>query len=393
VFLTRTWTQTNQELNRQILSTKSEARNLKQIQTFRISKLGDKLGDWAPAGEKRMKVFSSPISKIFLIATFLVFLFTTNGANAAEGLQKLRVAYAAITAAFSIPWIAKEAGIFQRHGLDVELVYIAAGSRAVQTLVGGSVDVAAIGGPAGVDAKLAGADTVYVAIPVNRVIVFTVVAPQIQRVEEMRGKSIGVTRIGTVTDFFTRLYLRQNGLVPDRDVMIRQTGGLPETVAALKAGQIHGGTFGFPAVLHARAAGFRVLVDYNTQGYRYPLSGVVVTQKLLRSQESAIRRFLEAHIEAVHRFKTDPTFAMNVIGKYTQTTDRAMLEETQRVYASAFERVPYPDPEDLKLGVTQVSETNPRARGADPKDFVDPRLLREIEVSGFVKRLYGEQGK
>ena len=318
------------------------------------------------------------------------FLFVTSPTHAADAPQKLRVAYAAITAAFSIPWVAKEAGIFQRHGLDVELVYIAAGSRAVQTLVGGSIDIAAIGGPAGVDAKLAGADTVYIAIPVNRVIVFTVAAPQIQRVEELRGKSIGVTRIGTVTDYFTRLYLRQNGLVPDRDVMVRQTGGLPETVAALKAGQVHAGTFGFPAVLHAKAAGFRVLVDYSTQGFRYPLSGVVVTQKLLRSNETAIRRFLEAHIEAVHRFKTDANFAMSVIGKYTQTTDRSMLEETQRVYASAFERIPYPDPEDLKLGVTQVSETNPRARGADPRDFVDGRLLREIEASGFVKKLYGE---
>jgi NitT/TauT family transport system substrate-binding protein len=331
-----------------------------------------------------------PIEK-FLYAGLFCFLFlTTSPAHGAEAPQKLRVAYAAITAAFSIPWIAKEAGIFQRHGLDVELVYIAAGSRAVQTLVGGSIDVAAIGGPAGVDAKLAGADTVYIAIPVNRVIVFTVAAPKIQRIEEMRGKSIGVTRIGTVTDFFTRVYLRQNGLVPDRDVMIRQMGGLPETVAGLKAGQIQGGTFGFPSVLHARAAGFRVLVDYDTLGYRYPLSSVIVTEKMLRTRESAIRRFLESHIEAVHRFKTDPTFAMNVIGKYTQTIDRSMLEETQRVYASAFERIPYPDPENLRLGVTQVSETNPRARGADPRDFVDDRLLREIEAGGFVKQLYGE---
>jgi NitT/TauT family transport system substrate-binding protein len=339
--------------------------------------------------ELKMISFVPWLKKIGLSAVALLFCATSN-ASAGEAPQKLRVAYAAVTAAFSIPWIAKEAGIFQRNGLDVELVYIAAGSRAVQTLVGGSIDVAAIGGPAGVDAKLAGADTVYVAIPVNRVIVFTVTQPQIQRVEEMRGKSIGVTRVGTVTDFFTRIYLRQNGLVPDRDVMIRQMGGLPEIVAGLKAGQIEGGTFGFPAVLHARAAGFRVLVDYNTLGYRYPLSTVIVTEKLLRARESAIRRFLESHIEAVHRFKTDPAFAMKVIGKYTNTTDRAMLEETQRVYADAFERIPYPNVEDMKLGITQVSETNPRAKGADPKDFVDPRLLREIEATGLVKKLYGE---
>jgi hypothetical protein len=175
--------------------------------------------------------------------------------------------------------------------------------------------------------------------------------------------------------------------------MIRQMGGLPEIVAGLKAGQIQGGTFGFPAVLQARAAGFRVLVDYSTQGFRYPLSSVIVTEKLLRARESTVRAFLEAHIDAVHRFKTDPNFAMSVIGKYTSTADRSMLEETQRVYASAFERIPYPNVEDMKLGITQVAETNPRAKGADPKDFVDGRLLREIEASGFVKRLYGEQGK
>jgi NitT/TauT family transport system substrate-binding protein len=342
--------------------------------------------------KKKMRSCSSTIQKIHFCACLCVLLATVPG-NAADGLPKLRIAYAAVTAAFAIPWVAKEAGIFQRHGLDVELVYIAAGSRAVQTLVGGSIDVAAFGGPAGIDAQLAGGDTVYVAIPVNRVIMFTVAAPQIERIEELRGKSIGVTRIGTVTDFFTRLYVRQAGLVPDRDVLIRQTGGLPETLAALKAGQVDAGTFGFPAVLHARAAGFRILIDYNTQGFRYPLSSLVVTRSTLRSREAVIRRFLEAHIEGVHRFRTDPNFTMSVIGKYTQTTERAILEETQRVYATAFERVPYPDPEDLKLGLVQVAETNPRARGADPRDFVDGRLLRKIESSGYVKRLYGEQGK
>jgi len=337
-----------------------------------------------------MTTFSRHRQKLLGAALCLTLVLTARPAAAAEGLQKLRVAYAAITAAFALPWIAKEAGIFQRHGLDVELVYIASGSRAVQTLVGGSVDVAEVGGPAGVDARLAGADTVYIALPVTRVLVFTVAAPQIQRIEDMRGKTIGVTRVGTVTDFFTRLYLRQNNLVPDKDVMIRQAGGLPEIVAALKAGQVEGGTFGFPAVLHARAAGFRVLVDYNVSGYRYPLSSLIVTQRLLRSQESAVRRLLEAHIEAAHRFKTDANFAMSVIGKYTQTTDRSMLEETHRVYAAAFERMPYPDLEAMKLGITQVAETNAKVRAVDPREFVDGRLLREIEASGFVKRVYGE---
>ncbi len=313
--------------------------------------------------------------------------------QAAEGLQKLRLAYASVTSAFAVPWIAKEAGIFRRRGLDIEIVYIASGPRTIQTLISGGVDVAAIGGGSGIDAKMAGADTVFVATAVNRVLLYMVAAPEIRRIEDLRGKSIGATRAGTLTDFFTRYYLRQAGLVPDRDVFIRGTGGLPETVAALKAGQIHAGTFGFPAVLQARAAGFHVLVDYATQGLRYPLSGIVVTQSMIRAREPAVRSFLEGFIEGIHRFRTDPAFAIDVMGRYMRTADRKILEESQRVYASAFERIPYPDPEDIKLVLIQVGDNNPRARGADPREFVDPRLIREIEASGFIKRLYGEQGR
>ena len=333
---------------------------------------------------------SAPIKKGLLAGTCLFVLLMTIPAHAAEALQKLRLAYASVTTAFAVPWITKEAGLFRRHGLDVEIVYIASGPRTIQTLVAGGVDVAAIGGGAGIDAKLVGADTVFIAVSVNRVLIYMVAAPEIRRIEDLRGKSIGGTRIGTLTDFFSRYYLRQAGLVPDRDVIVRGTGGLPETVAALKAGQIQAGVFGFPAVLKARAAGFHVLVDYATQGLRYPLSGLVVSQSVIRNREPMVRSFLEAIIEGTHRFKTDPAFAIDVMGRYTRIDDRKILEESQKVYASAFERIPYPDPEDMKLVLTQVSENNPRARGADPRDFVEPRLIREIEASGFIKRLYGE---
>lgn len=333
------------------------------------------------------------MKKICLMLACVSILLGVLPTQAAEGLQKLRLAYASVTSAFAVPWIAKEAGIFRRRGLDVEIVYIASGPRTIQTLISGGVDVAAIGGGSGIDAKMAGADTVFVATAVNRVLLYMVAAPEIRRIEDLRGKSIGATRAGTLTDFFTRYYLRQAGLVPDRDVFIRGTGGLPETVAALKAGQIHAGTFGFPAVLQARAAGFHVLVDYATQGLRYPLSGIVVTQSMIRAREPAVRSFLEGFIEGIHRFRTDPAFAIDVMGRYMRTADRKILEESQRVYASAFERIPYPDPEDIKLVLIQVGDNNPRARGADPREFVDPRLIREIEASGFIKRLYGEQGR
>ncbi len=340
-----------------------------------------------------MKRSSFPHRKRTAVAACILALLAPASIQAGEALQKVRVAYASMTAAFAVPWVTQEAGIFRRHGLDVEIVYIASGPRTIQTLVAGGVDVAVIGGGSGIDARLAGADTVFVAVSVKRVLIYMVAAPEIRRIEDLRGKTIGGTRIGTLTDFFSRYYLRQAGLVPDRDVIVRGTGGLPETVAALKAGQIQAGTFGFPAVLQARAAGFHVLVDYSKQGLRYPLSGIVVSQSLIRNREPVVRGFLEAIIEGTHRFKRDPAFAVEVIGRYTRIADRKILEESQKVFASAFERVPYPDPEDMKLVLAQVGENNPRARGADPREFVEPRLVREIEASGLIKRLYGEPGK
>jgi NitT/TauT family transport system substrate-binding protein len=339
-----------------------------------------------------MKSLLSPLIKLLVLLLCSVVLLSASSINAAETLQKVRLAYAAVTAAFAIPWIAKEAGIFRRHGLDVEMVYIASGPRTIQTLIAGGVDVAAIGGGAGIDAKLAGADTVFVAISVNRVLIYMVAAPEIRRIEDLRGKIVGSSRLGTLTDFFARYHLRQAGLAPDRDVIVRGMGGLPETVAGLKAGQIQAGVFGFPAVLQARAAGFHVLVDYATQGLRYPLSGIVLTQSLIRNREPMVRSLLESIIEGTHRFKTDPAFAIEVMGRYART-DRKISEESQKVYAGAFERVPYPDPEDVKLAVIQVAENNARAHGADPRDFVEPRLIREIAASGLIKRLYGEPTK
>jgi ABC-type nitrate/sulfonate/bicarbonate transport system substrate-binding protein len=340
-----------------------------------------------------MKCFLPPLLNVVAALFCVLCPLPDRSVHAAETLQKVRLAYASVTAAFAVPWIAKDAGIFRRHGLDVEIVYIASGPRSIQTLVAGGVDIAAIGGGAGVDAKLAGADTVFVAVSVNRVLLYMVAAPEIQRVEDLRGKAIGGSRIGTLTDFFSRYYLRRVGLVPDRDVIVRGTGGLPETVAALKAGQIQAGTFGFPAVLQARAAGFHVLVDYATQGLRYPLSGIVTTQSMIRSREPVLRSFLESIIEGTHRFKTDPDFAIDVMGRYTRINDRKILDESQRVYASAFERIPYPAAEDMKLVLVQVAENNPRARSADPREFVEPRLIREIEASGLIKRLYSESAK
>jgi NitT/TauT family transport system substrate-binding protein len=340
-----------------------------------------------------MKVFGPP--RLHVLASFfwILCLLSSPSAHAAETLQKVRIAYAAVTAAFAIPWIANEAGIFRRHGLDAEIVYIQSGPRAVQTLVSGGVDVAFIGGGAGIDAKLAGADTVFIAVSVNRVLIYMVAVPEVKRVEDLRGRVVGSSRLGTLTDFFARYQLRQMGLTPDRDVTVRGMGGLPEIVAGLKAGLVQAGVFGFPAVLQARAAGFHVLVDFATQGLRYPLSGVVTTQSMIRAREPVVRSLLESVIEGTHRFRTDAAFAIDVMARYTRVTDQKILDESQKVYASAFERVPYPAPEDMKLVLTQVAENNPRARGADPRDFIEPRLIREIEASGFVKRLYGEQAK
>jgi ABC-type nitrate/sulfonate/bicarbonate transport system substrate-binding protein len=302
-----------------------------------------------------------------------------------EAATKLVTAYAAISGLFAGQWMAQEAGAFARHGLDSSLVYIASSTKIAQAMVAGEVPMALMGGEAVVNAVLGGADLVFVAGVTNRPLFFIVVTGDIQRPSDLKGQALGVSRYGASSDFATRLALRHWGLEPVKDVAILQLGGIPEILAAMKAGGVKGGALSPPTNVRARREGYRELINTAELGF-FPHDAIVTTRAFLRTNGDTVRAFIKGYAEGVHRYKTDKTRAMEVLKKYTNVTDPELLAETHALTAPVLEDPPlHLDPRGIQAVLDFLPL--PAAKAAKPEDFMDLRILREVEQSGFFKTI------
>ncbi|MBI3076792.1 MAG: ABC transporter substrate-binding protein [Deltaproteobacteria bacterium] len=198
----------------------------------------------------------------------------------------LTVTYAAISGSHAALWVTKEAGLFERHGLRVQLIYLG-GGQATKVLLAGSSPIISISGPAPIAAAIQGADTVIVATVLNTFIFSIMARPELTRPEALRGRRVGISRFGAATDFALRYALRRWGLEPGRDVAILQVGGVPEILAALRQGAIDAGVLSSPSTRLARRAGFPELVDMGKLGIEYPGACIVTTRRGLRALRAA----------------------------------------------------------------------------------------------------------
>jgi ABC-type nitrate/sulfonate/bicarbonate transport system substrate-binding protein len=201
-----------------------------------------------------------------------------------------------------------------------------------------------------------------------------------------------VTRFGAITDFFGRFALKTKGLVADRDVGIVQTNDLPNTLTLLKTGAIQAGVLVAPVTLQARKMGFPELVDMTKIGGSFPFNGVVTMREYLNSKDGrdVVQRFLKAYVEGISVALKNREFTLKVVGKYTQTTDPELLEETYQLnIAKALLKVPYPSVEGFKAVLDFVAETrDPKAKAIDPKSLLDASFVKQLDDSGFIKSLY-----
>ncbi len=307
-------------------------------------------------------------------------------------LEKVKVLYAGPSAGFAPVWIAKDTGLFEKYGLDVELENITGGTAVLlPSLISGESQFGEMSAPGPMTSYISGGGTVWIGTAVNTAVLFLMANPSITKVEDLKGKAIGVTKIGSLTDTFARLTLKKYGLDPQKDVSIVQTGGIAETLAALKANQIYAGVEGPPSNVKAKAAGFKQLVDISSLGIAYPMSGVVATQKFIKEKPDTVRKFMKAYVEAIYVMKTDPKTSKQVISKYTKTTDATELEESYTAFASRLETVPYPTVDAMKVAADALSATNPKAKSIDPKEYFDDSFVKELDSSGFIKALYAKK--
>jgi NitT/TauT family transport system substrate-binding protein len=300
--------------------------------------------------------------------------------------KRIAVAYSAISATQSAFYLAKDAKIFDKHGLYVDPVYIAGGSRVAQAMIAGEFAVALAGGNI-VYANLAGGDIVTIGGVVNVPSFYLFVQPSIKRQEDLKGKALGITRYGASTDGSLRLLLKKWRLEPDRDVKIIQMGGQPEILAGMQAGVVQGGILSSPGDFKATKAGFALLANFAKEGIDYPTTSLVSTRSTISKDRETVKRFMMAYSEAVDRLFRDKELAIKVIGKWTRTQDRETLESSYEYATNFIERPPRLPYKAIEMILAQAAETDPKAKGRKAEEFMDASLYNELESSGFFKSL------
>jgi len=333
-----------------------------------------------------------------LVITVLLIVFL--GAHApsalaaqAKPLVKVVVGYGSTDGGVAVLGFAKETKLFEKRGLDVVLVGMGTGSVSLRALIAKDLEIASLSGSGLVQAALQGADTVIISALINGFIFKVFGAPEISSPAQLKGKKLGVSRYGATSDFAIRLALKKWGLNPDRDVNILQIGTSQDTVRAMQTKMLDAGVTSGTSSLIARKAGFRELGDLADLGLHYPTSAIGTTKSYLQKNEGLVKEFMLAYIEAIHDFKHNKEAALTVLKKYTRNDDREVLEDAYSNAATKYLTLPIPTIDGIRTILAELSSTVPAAKNADPEQFVSYKIAREIEASGFVKRLYENEGR
>ncbi len=334
-----------------------------------------------------MKI-SGGLRAVILAGFFAALAPGEAGAQMRSG-EKLRVVYSAIGSSQSPLWLAHEAGIFKKYGLDVDLLYASGGSRAAQVVLAGEAPDAMFNGSAVISADLAGADLVNIASGMNVLPFFLVVGSGVKQIEDLKGGRVGITRFASATDFALRFAAEKWPVKPDKDFTVIQLNGQPEMLAALKSGAVQGAMLNAEFTILARREGLRDLVDVAALGLTFPGSGLQTSRTFIRNRRETVLRLLRAYVDSVHYGITQKKFAVGVLGKYLRSQDVPFLEAVQEMYLGRYiPKVPYPSAEAMKRALDDVAARDPRARAARPEQFIDASLFEELEKEGFLRRLW-----
>jgi ABC-type nitrate/sulfonate/bicarbonate transport system substrate-binding protein len=321
------------------------------------------------------------------LSVLVVLFFHFISAQTSISQERARIGWAAMTASHTPLWVAQEKGFLSKQGLAAELIFFGAGPPAMQALVAGDLDIVVTSAPNVVNPRLGGADTVMILSIIPTFIDHIIAASGITSPEQLRGKIGSVNRFGSISDMGLRLSLRRLGIDPEKDVKIVPAGGNPERLAAVSKGISQFTIMNEPFIKEAERLGFRDLVNMATLKIPLHGNGIVTREAIIKAKRPMIAKFARAVTEAIHYIKADKEATKAVIGKYTKFSDPDGLERTYKNYTAVLLDVPYAEPAGIKTLLDDMAPRNAKAAAADPKTFVDPSFVREMESSGFIKQL------
>lgn len=320
---------------------------------------------------------------------FLVFTFYSISAYSGS-LIPLKVAYSTVAEQFLPLFITYESQFFQKYGLDAKIVYISGGSGVVQAMLAGEAPIAVVGASSVIRATLSGADLVMIGNILDKFDLILVTQQDIKSVGQLRGKQIAVGRYGGAPDFAIRHVLRKTGLEPDKDVAIVQiAGGMSGRFGAVVANRVQGAVISPLFAARARELGLRELIDLTKFSPRVEVTGVATSRSFIKNHRNVVDSFMKAFLEGIYIMKTDKEKSVTVLGKYLRMKDLEAMEGAWKFYATQMvQKKPYSTLEGVEFVLSLIATEDPRAKSANPEQFLDTTILERLDKSGFIDQLY-----
>ena len=302
--------------------------------------------------------------------------------------DRLYTIYTARVMSQTYPWIAEKAGLLKKYDLDIPLVFVTPGAPAVAAILSGDSEVAVTGAASITRPIVQGnKDPVLIGV-VKSMLTHSILAkPEIKRPEQLKGKLIGVSRIGSNPHYFAVQALRHFG-IDSREVSYIQTGGAPETLASLVAQGIDAAVLTVPTDAQALKLGYHYVVYGPDLKIAYAATTFTTRRSIIAKRGPVIGRFMRAMAEAAKIMHTDKEYIYKVLGKYLRIDDRKLLEASYNVEIKALEPRLAIRPEGLQSTLDEIAPTEPRAKNVKPQEMVDTRYLDEMEKSGFFDQLW-----
>ena len=302
-------------------------------------------------------------------------------------LKKIYWGVSTLSPTLWIPYIAKDAKLFEKNGLDVELVLLRGSGQTSQAMVAGSLFASSVALPAVMLANLNGADLVNVAHGIAAQSSKLMVKPEIRKLEDLKGKKIGISSLGSAGDLLFGYVLRKYGIDTNREIIWLAVGNTGERLQALLNGAVDAADLTYPADVQAERKGFRVLLDARKE-IVYPTASVVTRRKTIREDRDTVMRVVRSYVEGIAFLKQKKEFSQKVLARYFRTNDPEYLEGAYAIFKQDFISAPYPITKGLDAIYEIAAARRPEIRNHKPEEFVDTNFVAELDQSGFIKKLY-----
>ncbi len=326
--------------------------------------------------------------KLIPICLFLLLTATTRGV--AQETKKIRIGYPSLSTTQSHIWVAEEEGLFRKYGLDVEPILLRGGQLATQALAAGDPPIVNIGTV--VQAGLQGYNLALIAAVQTKYDFFVFVRPGITKLEQLKGKKIGITGFGSATHFASSILLKHLKLEPNRDVALISSGLDPERVAALVSGKIDASFFNSSAAPLARKAGLTELLQIGDLGVEVQGNGLATSRSFIQSNREIVKAAVKGYVEGIHFIYANKKEAQKVFAKFMRNNDPEFLENAYQIYIKTIPKKPYPTLKGIQFLLDMLAPQIPQAKNAKPEQFVDLSFLQELEKEGFFNEMAKRYG-